>query len=247
MTRSIYGRRIREPYGSEFAVSGRLATDFLGNGIGNEDWCRMGPEMSLTIMAVTSKYHVCQSFLGIKPHSTRDAHDMVAVMRRTVGALFSSLDSKFSFWSPISGSEAVPSFGTPVQVELEANRVNRKRLLEMFSTGVVQLEGVLRSILSPPMLAELQRIAALDINKFEYPAELWTRTVFEFAASYHNSTINRDHIIQALVPLYRGRSLTFLTENRDGPEQDIQTREESLCADFERLKPYLLEIWADRK
>ena len=247
MTRSVYGRRIREPYGSEFAVSGRLATDFLGNGISNEDWCRMGPEMSITIMAVTSKYKVCQSFLGIKPHSTRDVHEMVAVMRRTVGALFSSLDSKFSFWSAISGSEAVASFGTPVQVELEANRVNRKRLLEMFSTGVVQLEGVLRSILSPPMLAELQRIAALDINKFEYPAELWTKTVFEFAASYHNSTINRDHIIQALVPLYRGRSLTFLTENRDGPEQDIQTREESLCADFERLKPYLLEIWADRK
>ena len=33
MTRSIYGSRIREPYGSEFAVSGRLITDFLGNGI----------------------------------------------------------------------------------------------------------------------------------------------------------------------------------------------------------------------
>lgn len=207
----------------------------------------MGPEISITIMAITSKYRVCQSFLGVKAPTTRDAHDMVAVMRRTVGALFSSLDSKFPVWSAISGSEVVPSFGTPVQAELEANRVNRKRLLEMFSTGVVQLEAVLRSILSPSMLAELQRIAALGINEFEYPAELWTRTVFEFAASYHKSIINRDHIIQALVPLYRGRSLTFLTENREGSEQDIQTREESLCVDFERLKPYLLEIWADRK
>jgi len=247
MTRSIYGCRIREPYGSEFAVSGRLATDFLGNGISHDDWGRMGPEIAIAIMAITGKYRVCQSFLGAKAHSTRDAHDMVAVMRRTVGALFSSLDSEFPVWSAITGSEAVPSFGTPVPVELEANRVNRKRLLEMFSTGVVQLEAVLRSILSPSMLAELQRIAALAINEFEYPAELWTRTVFEFAASYHQSIINRDHIIQALVPLYRGRSLTFFTENRDGSEQDVQTREESLCADFERLKPYLLEIWADRK
>jgi glucosylglycerate synthase len=247
MTRSIYGCRIREPYGSEFAVSGRLAADFLGNGISKEDWGRMGPEISITIMAITGKYRVCQSFLGAKAHSTRDVHDMVTVMRRTVGTLFSSLDGRFPVWSAISGSEAVPSFGTPVQVELEANRVNRKRLLEMFSTGVVQLEAVLHSILSPAMLAELQRIAALGIDEFEYPAELWTRTVFEFAASYHQSIINRDHIIQALVPLYRGRSLTFLTENRDGSEQDVQTREESLCADFERLKPYLLEIWANRK
>jgi hypothetical protein len=117
----------------------------------------------------------------------------------------------------------------------------------MFASGVAQLEPVLRSILSPSMLSELQRIAALGINEFQYPAELWTRTVFEFVASYHRSTINRDHIIQALVPLYRGRSLTFFTENRDGAGEEIEMREESLCADFERLKPYLLEIWADRK
>jgi hypothetical protein len=97
------------------------------------------------------------------------------------------------------------------------------------------------------MLSELKRIAALGLNQFEYSADLWTRTVFEFAASYHKSTINRDHIIQALVPLYRGRSLTFLSENRDGSGEDLEMREESLCADFERLKPYLLEIWADRK
>ena len=29
MTRAIYGYRVREPYASEFALSGRLATDFL--------------------------------------------------------------------------------------------------------------------------------------------------------------------------------------------------------------------------
>ncbi len=117
----------------------------------------------------------------------------------------------------------------------------------MFASGVAQLEPVLRSILSPSSLSELQRIAALGINDFEYPAELWAKTVFEFVGSYHKSTINRDHIIQALIPLYRGRSLTFLTENRNGSGENVQRREESLCADFERLKPYLLEVWADRK
>jgi glucosylglycerate synthase len=117
----------------------------------------------------------------------------------------------------------------------------------MFSSGVAQLGQVLSSILSPSLLAELQRIATLGIDEFEYPAELWTKTVFEFAGSYHKSTINRDHILQALVPLYRGRSLTFLAENRNGAGDDLEKREESLCADFERLKPYLLEIWNDRK
>jgi hypothetical protein len=71
--------------------------------------------------------------------------------------------------------------------------------------------------------------------------------VFEFAASHHKSVISRDHILQALVPLYRGRTLSFLVENRDVSEEDIERNVESLCGEFERLKPYLLEVWADRK
>lgn len=247
MTRSTYGSRIREPYGSEFAISGRVATDCLSNGIMSQDWGRMGPEISITIFALAGKYRVCQSFLGAKQPASRAAHDMVAVMRRTVGALFASLDTNFPVWSAVSGSQSVPTMGTQVDAPEESARINRKRLLEMFASGVAQLEPVLNSILSPSSISELQRITALGVDEFVYPTELWTKTVLEFAASYHKSTINRDHIIQALVPLYRGRSLTFLAENRDGSGEDIESREESLCADFERLKPYLLEIWADRK
>ena len=247
MTRAIYGSRIREPYGSEFAISGRLATDFLNNGVMSQDWGRMGPEISTTIFALSGKYRVCQSFLGAKQTPARGTQDMVAAMRRTVGALFASLDGNFPYWSTISGSQPVPTLGAQIEVPEEAARINRKRLLEMFSSGVAQLGPVLSSILSPTLHAELERIANLGIDEFEYPAELWTKTVFEFAGSYHKSTINRDHIIQALVPLYRGRSLTFLTENRDGSADDLERREESLCADFERLKPYLLEIWTDKK
>ena len=247
MTRSIYGSRIREPYAAEFAISGRLATEILNNGFMNQEWVKMGPEISTTVFALTGKYRVCQSFLGGRPPSSRGAHDMVAAMRRTVGALFASLDGNFPFWSTISGSQPVTTVGTRVEAIPETSRINRKRLLEMFASGVAQLEPVLSSILSASLLAELKRIAALDIEEFEYSEELWTRTVLEFAASYHKSTINRDHIIQALIPLYRGRSLMFLIENRDGSEEDVERREESLCADFERLKPYLLEIWADRK
>ena len=247
MTRSIYGCRIREPLGSEFAISGRLATDFLSNGILTQDWGRMGPEISMTIFALTGKYRVCQSFLGAKQPALRASHDMVAVMRRTVGGLFASLDVNFPVWSAITESQLVPTLGTQIDAPEETARINRKRLLDMFASGVAQLEPVLNSILSPTSISELKRISAVGIDEFQYPAELWTKTVLEFAASYHKSTINRDHILQALVPLYRGRSLTFLAENRDGSGEDIEKREESLCADFERLKPYLLEIWADGK
>lgn len=247
MTRSIYGYRVREPYASEFAISSRLASNFLNQEIWKQDWSRMGPEISLTITAVTGKYRIAQSFLGTKVAPGRSTADLVSVMRRTVGALFSSLDVNFPVWSTITGSEPVSTLDGQPEGMPESLRINRKHLRDMFASGVAQLETVFRSILSPPTFSELQRIATLGVGEFNYPADVWAKTVFEFAASYHRSVINRDHILQALVPLYRGRSLTFLLENRDGSVESDETREESLCGEFERLKPYLLEIWGNGK
>jgi hypothetical protein len=246
MVRATYGYRVQEPYASEFAISGRLATDFLAKEIWNDEWGRIGPEICLTIASITGKYRICQAFLGTKV-SGRNARDLVAAMRRTVGALFWSLDSNFPQWNMIAASEPVPTFGAQPEGALEPARVNRKQLSEMFATGVAQLEPVFRSILSPSTFSELQRIATLDVGEFHYPAALWAKTVFEFAASYHKSVISRDHIIQALVPLYRGRTLTFLTENRDASEEEIERSVESVCGEFERLKPYLIEVWANGK
>lgn len=247
MTRAIYGYRIREPYASEFAISGRLATDFLSKEIWNDEWCRIGPEIGLTVTAITGTYRVCQVFLGTKAQPGRGASDVVAVMRRTVGTLFSSLDNHYPLWSTIAGSQPVSTLGAQAEVIPEVARINRKQLHEMFVTGVAQLGPVFQSILSAATLLELQRIATLGVGEFNYPAEVWARTVFEFAASYHKSVINRDHIVQALVPLYRGRTLSFLLDNRDGSGEDMERNVESLCAEFERLKPYLLELWADGK
>lgn len=247
MTRAIYGYGVREPYATEFAVSSRLATDFLNNENWDDEWGKSGAELFLTIAAITGKYRMCQSFLGAKPPQDRSATDLVEAMRTTVGALFHSLDPNFELWSTLAGSQPLPTVGPQSEVTLEPVDVDRARLREMFATGIAELEPVFRSILSPSTLSELQRIATLELITFRYPADLWAKTVFEFAASYHQAVISRDHIIQALVPLYRGRALTFLLENENASGDDIEGRVESLCGEFERLKPYLLEVWANRK
>ncbi len=245
MTRAIYGYGVREPYATEFAVSSRLASDFLNKDGWNGEWNR-SVEILLTVTAITGKYRTCQSFLGAKPQD-RSATDLVEAMRATVGTLFSSLDSNFELWSTLSGCQSVPTIGPESEITLEPVTVDRPRLKEMFSNGIAELEPVFRSILTASTLFELQHIANLELDSFRYPAEVWVKTVFEFAASYHKAVISRDHIIQALVPLYRGRALSFLLENENASGADIEKNVESLCGEFERLKPYLLEVWAERK
>jgi glucosylglycerate synthase len=157
------------------------------------------------------------------------------------------LEPDFPVWSVVTGSQPAPTTGADHEVLLEPLRVNRKRLREMFSTGVAELASIFQSILSPSTLAELQRIAGLGEGEFHYPAELWVKTVYEFAASYRKSAISRDHIIQALAPLFRGRVFTFLMENRDASADDVENHIEGLCLEFERLKPYLLQLWKSRE
>ena len=249
MIRALYGVRMREAYPPEFGFSGRLGSQFLGQHVwsdaasGDDD----SVELRFILTAITGGSRICQSFLGDKDHIERRAADLVPALRQTAGALFSALETDFSVWSSVAGSNPIPTTGADQAVLLEPMRINRKRLREMFATGVAELESVFQSILSPSTLAELQQIARLGEEEFRYPAELWVKTVYEFAASYQKSMISRDHIIQALAPLFRGRVLTFVIENRNASADDVENNIEGLCLEFERLKPYLLQIWKSRE
>lgn len=247
MVRALYGLRIHEAYMPEFGFSGRLGSQFLNHNGWHDVRGGPGIELRFTLAAITGRYRICQSFLGEKDPTERRGADLVPVLRQTVGVLFSSLEADFSVWSTVTGSEAVPTTGNDQEMLLDPLRVNRKRLREMFSHGVAELQSVFQSILSASTLSELLRIAGTEDDEFRYSAELWVKTVYEFAASYQKSVIARDHIIQALAPLFRGRVLTFLQENRNGSASDVANNIEGLCLEFERLKPYLLEMWKSRE
>lgn len=243
MTRALYGKRVREPFPSEFAISGQLATYFLNQDVWSQGPAGSGAELCLVTSAIAGNFRLGQSFLGTKSRSDHAPPDLVVALRQTVGSLFWSLQQNFGFWSATPDCQPVLTLGPEDEIILDSLRVNRKRLYEMFARGVVELQPVLRSILSPATQAELERVAALPEDQFCLSDELWARTAYEFAASYHKEVISPDHIVQALAPLYRGRAYCFLTENRDTSAQQLETKLENLCQTFERSKPYLLELW----
>lgn len=243
MTRSVYGWNAREPYASEYSFSGRLGSDFLSRDIWSDELVRSSPELHLTVAAMTGRYSLCQSFLGSKASLDRKWSDLVPAMLRTVGVLFWSLEPNFAYWRAGAVSRPVPAVGEPASVSVEPVRINRKRLYEMFRFGVAELESVLSLILSPSTFMEVRGLTAAADGEFRYPAQLWVKTVYEFAAAYHKGVMNINHIVQALAPLFRGRMFSFLAETRDSSSDEIECNIESLCAEFERQRPYLLEIW----
>jgi glycosyltransferase involved in cell wall biosynthesis len=241
MSRAIYARQIREPYPSELAFSGRLSSQFLNSDSPQDG--EVGSEFNLLVAAISGGFRIAQSFLGERARVDQPPSDLVQAMRQTVGPLFGSLERNFVYWSNDGQPQPVAAIGAEPDLNLEPLRINRKRLFQMFTHGVAELRPVFEVILSPATHAELQRASGKSEEQFCYRNELWVRTVYEFAASHHKEVINRDHIIQALAPLYRGRAYTFLVENRDASSEQVEQNVEGLCRTFERLKPYLLELW----
>jgi hypothetical protein len=244
MSRATFGRSIREIHSTELGFSGRLATHCLNQDVWNAEAVQVAPETWMAISAICADFQCCQSFLGPKEHAAGSSGtDIVTAVRQTVGTLFWCLEWQERVWMERVGSEPVPTFGPDHELSSEKVRVSRKRIFDLFRSGVAELSPLLKSILAADTDAEIQRVATLDERNFRFDEVLWTRTLCDFAAAYHHSRINRDHLVQALVPLYRGRIYSFLLEHQDSSPDEIEADSEKLCIEFERQKPYLIERW----
>jgi hypothetical protein len=244
MSRAVFGCRIREIYSEEWGFSGRLAAVCLNQDVWHEEPIRARPEAWMAISAISSDFRCCQVFLGQKLQSTTGpGTDIVEVFRQAVGNLFWCIESQQSAWLDGERSEPVQTFGPAQELTSEPTDLNRHRIFEMFRSGVTELEPILSSILDPETHAEIKSIVSLEEGKFRFRSDLWVRTLYDFVASYHHAVINRDHLVQALAPLYRGVTFSFLVEHSDSSPAEMEAVSEGLCVEFERQKPYLREKW----
>jgi hypothetical protein len=198
----------------------------------------------MAISAISNDFRCCQVFLGEKLRATTGSGtDIVEVFRQTVGNLFWCMESRQSDWLDGERPEPVRTFGPDHELTSEPADLDRHRVFEMFRSGVTELESILSSILDPETHAEIKSIVSLQESEFRFTSDLWVRTLYDFAASYHHAVINRDHLVQALAPLYRGVTFSYLTEHSESSPAEIETASEALCVEFERQKPYLKEKW----
>jgi glucosylglycerate synthase len=248
MSRAIFGNRIRELYCDEWGFSGRLASQCLEQDVWREEAVRARPEAWMAIRAIGTGLKCGQYFLGPKTASPGGpGPDLVDAIRQTVGNFFWCMETNQPIWMGRTNSPPVATFGP--EHELSSNGVppTQEKTFDLFRSGVNELEPILASILSKDTHAQIKAIALTDRSKFHFAGELWVKTLYEFAAAYHHSVLNRDHLVQALVPLYRGRLYSFLLEHANSSAEAMEAQSELLCQEFERQKPYLLERWTAKR
>jgi glycosyltransferase involved in cell wall biosynthesis len=244
MSRALFGRRIRQPIGGDFGLSGRVASRFLAKDVWESDVARYGIDIWMTLTAMAEGFRVGQSYLGAKLHDAKDpGADLTAMFRQVVSSLFALMETYDAEWKKVETSEPVPMFGLPFDVGLEPIAVDVERMKRAYVQGLRDLGAIYRSFLSPSTLEGLEQAALRTGDDFRVADGLWVRLIYEFAGAYHGKVLDRDHLLSSLIPLYLGRTGSFVLEVREADATTVEVKIEALAQEFELQKPYLLESW----
>ncbi len=245
ITRALYGKRIRQPIGGDFAFSGNLASFYLEKDVWNTDVAKYGIDIWMTTTAIANNFKTCQSFLGAKIHDPKDpGTDLSAMLYQVIGSTFDLMETYYDVWKNIKVSEPVPTFGFRYTVGLEPVTVQYEKMIERFRLGAKELSTIWGTFMSYDLHEFIcNELSKVTIESFNIPDDVWAEIVYSFAIAYHKKNINREHLLKSLTPLYIGRVASFVIETMDSNATEVEEKIENLCISFERKKNLLTNNW----
>jgi glucosylglycerate synthase len=248
-SRAMYGRRVRQPIGGDFGFSGKMAKKFLESELWDEYVSLFGIDIWMTTLAINSEFPVAQAFLGgPKVHRVKDpSAGLVPLFVHVISSMFRLIENFQKTWKKVHWSKPTPIFGfglgetdapPPVQVDEE-------RLYAHFVAGFQQNETLYRKVLQEDLFGKVQEIAGLTYEQFELPPNLWAKIVFDFALAFYRADIPRGSLIESFVPLYFGRTGSYVRSTQGIQLRAVEDYIEEQCLVFEETKPYLVERWEE--
>ncbi|MEO6447520.1 MAG: hypothetical protein ABIZ91_05920 [Gemmatimonadaceae bacterium] len=240
---AVYGRRLRSNMAGTFGCSGRFASRMVRHPMWERDLTGPALDVWLVATAMAEDLRLTQSYVGpsvVAPHGARPG--LSELFQQVVGTTFLCMEQHANVWKGLAEAFDVPVLGTPHHTDTPDPALDLAPMVERFRTGVRDLAPLLRDIVSPETLARLQAAAQSEAS-VRVPDPLWAITVYEFAAAAHQGVMNREHLTQALVPLYLGRTASFFAEIASADESAHTQRLAALEREFEGLRPYLVERW----
>jgi hypothetical protein len=162
---------------------------------------------------------------------------------QVVSAVFDLMETYQDRWMKVEGAEDVPLFGFPHGVGLEPVNVNLGRMVGIFRQGVRDLEEVWARALDEETHSAVSALAHAHEEEFQFPDPLWVRVIYDFALAYRRRALNREQLLRSLVPLYLGRTASFVARNLESGAEEVERSIRNLADEFVREKGYLRERW----
>jgi hypothetical protein len=244
LTRSLYGKRIHNPFGPDVGISRKLAQKILGTyRNANASSNQMHPLASLAPVAVCDNLQICQAYIGARVYPPTDWTSMSSLVAQVLGPIFLEMDRCAPCWQKARGSVSVPVRGECEPPPPETGTLDLNRMAETFRLGVRDLQEIWSLVLPPATLFEIRKVSRSTAEQINMPDELWARIVYDFALAHRLRTINRDHLLRSMTPLYLAWVVSYARELEAGGATNVEQRIERLALAYEAAKPYLISRW----
>jgi hypothetical protein len=162
-----------------------------------------------------------------------------AILTMVTGSLFADIEAKAAFWQR---PRRLPPGNRTYSVSQEIERdVDIGPMVEAFRLAFSNLQEIWSLVLAPNSLLGLKRLSVVEPSTFRMPENLWARIVFDFLVAYRLRTLNRGHLLGALIPLYLAWVAGHLNVVKSGTNSEVHV--EAVAAAFESDKQYIVSRW----
>jgi hypothetical protein len=240
LTRALFATRARFPVSLDLGLSQRMADRMAAaaqrfTAISQDD-AMLWPVAE----AVIAGFSLAEFDAGSRAIPQPPDPDIRNILATVAGSLFSDLEAKAAFWQrprrlPPARVAPPPASKSSESAPDVASMVDRFRL------AYSNLQEIWSLVLPPHSLLGLKRLSLMDAADFRMPENLWARIVYDFLIAFRLRTINRGHLLGALIPLYLAWVAGHINITASGgdPERHI----EAVAAAFDADKPYLVSRW----
>jgi glycosyltransferase involved in cell wall biosynthesis len=250
LIRSLYGRRVRQPIGGDFGFSGDLAQTYLRSNTWSNAVANFGIDIWMTTIAMNENIPICQAFMGRpKIHRAKDpGADLGPMFRQVVGTIFNMMVKFYPFWSKVKWSKPTAIFGFGLgETEMPPPvQVNEETLFQKFQEGFNRYGHTWETILSKERVKKLQEIREMDPERFDFPTHLWINVLIDCAVAFKDSLCAGDEVLDSLIPLYLGKTLSFVKKTERMSIRESEEFIEGECIQFEASKELLIQRWNKR-
>ena len=245
LTRALFGKRIRQPIGGDFGVGSSLFNHYVGQDVWETDVARFGIDIWMTVNAITGGFRIAQARLGAKIHDVKDpAKHLSGMFRQVVGTIFNLLDEYESYWKKVKGSEDVPILGDFAGEDPPPFDIDLLALVDYFKLGYENFGALWRNILEPEDYRVYETLYYEENpDKFVIPNEVWVRTVYKYAITFHSMTRQRFKVLNTLIPLYNLNVANLYNRLKDADSVKAEEFFDELAATFEEFKEYFVNLW----
>ncbi len=241
LSRALFSSRVRFPLAIDLCLSLRMAQKLAAVAQRSIALNQSDAPVWAVSEATVAGMTIEEIDVGTRQLPQPADPDLNSILPFVTGSLFADVDAKAAFWQ--RARITPPGRRLPPITQMPGPEIAAEAtpMLQGFQLAYTNLHEIWALVLPPNSLLGLKRLSQLEGTAFRMPDTLWVRIVYDFLIAYRMRTLNRSHLLGALIPLYLAWVASHIHTIATGanPERHV----EALAAAFEADKGYLVARW----